>query len=324
MIYISLEQEKTRELPFYLAMEEFVAMTLDIKEAFFMWQVEPSVIFGRNQLIEKEVNLPYCKEHKISTFRRKSGGGCVYADKGNIMFSYITDNYNVKNAYNNYLNRVVTALNKLGVKAESTGRNDIVVDNRKISGSAFYHVNGKSIVHGTMLFDTNMSNMINAITPATIKLQSKGVESVRSRITLLKEYLNVNITEFKESIKSLLCKETITLDETSVDEIEKIEQLYLSDNFIYGKNPRFNIENNIRIEGVGDFKALIEVDKSIIKNINIMGDYFLNEEIDVSLLERLKGVAYNVESIRKVVDEVNICDIILNMDNEQFIKLIIN
>ena len=88
------------------------------------------------------------------------------------------------------------------------------------------------------------------------------------------------------------------------------------DNFIYGKNPRFNIENNIRIEGVGDFKALIEVDKSIIKNINIMGDYFLNEEIDVSLLERLKGVAYNVESIRKVVDEVNICDIILNMDNE--------
>ena len=324
MIYISLNQEKLRELPFYLAMEEYVAKYLDVNEAFFMWQVEPSVIFGRNQLIEKEVNLPYCKEHNISTFRRKSGGGCVYADKGNIMFSYISNNYNVKKAYDSYLSKVISALNKLGVKAEATGRNDIVVDNKKISGSAFYHVNGKSVVHGTMLFDTDMGNMINAITPATAKLQSKGVESVRSRITLLKDYLNISIEEFRESIKSLLCSETLTLNQTAVNEIEKIEQVYLNDSFIYGRNPYCNIEKNLRIEGVGDFKAMIEVDKGVIKNINIMGDYFLNEEMDISLLERLKGITYNEESIRKAIANVNIGDIILNINNEQFIKLLIN
>ena len=324
MIYISLEQEFSRELPFYLAMEEYVAKCLNVNEAFFMWQVEPSVIFGRNQLIEKEVNLLYCKEHNISTYRRKSGGGCVYADKGNIMFSYISDNYNVKNAYDSYLNKVISALNKLGVNAESTGRNDIVIDKKKISGSAFYHVNGKSVVHGTMLFDTNMENMINAITPATTKLKSKGVESVRSRITTLNKYLNINIDEFKHSIKTLLCNDVIVLNKLAINEIEKLEQLYLNENFIYGKNPHFNIEKNLRIEGVGDFKALIEVNKGIIKNINIMGDYFLNEEIDASLFESLKGIAYKEESIRKKIDTINIGDIILNMSNEQFVKLLIN
>lgn len=323
MKYISLVEDRTRELPFYLAMEEYVAKYLDLDEAFFMWQVEPTVIFGRNQLIEKEVNLSYCRANNISTYRRKSGGGCVYADKGNIMISYVSKNYSVSEAYGSYLEKIVNILIKLGVNAYATGRNDIVIDDKKISGNAFYHVNGKSVVHGTMLYETDMENMINAITPADIKLTSKGVDSVKSRITTLKNYLNIGIEDFKYYIKNSICDEIVVLNEAAIKKIEELEQMYLSDSFIYGKNPYCNIVKEQWIDGVGEIKAFIEVDKGVIKNINLMGDYFLNEEMDTQLLESLKGITYNEIPIRNALAGLNVGDIILNMTNEQFIKLII-
>ncbi len=323
MKYIGLSEVGTRGLPFYLAMEEYVAKYIDLKEAFFMWQVEPTVIFGRNQLIEKEVNLNYCKEHNIEMYRRKSGGGCVYADRGNIMFSYITNNYSVTDSYSQYLDKVVVALKALGVPAEATGRNDIQVDGKKIAGNAFYHVNDKSIVHGTMLYDTDMGNMINAITPATAKLQSKGVDSVKSRITTLKNYLNITINEFKSEIKKRLCDSEIVLYEKDIQEIKKMKQIYLTDNFIYGKNPHCNIEKEERLEGVGEFKVLIETNKGRIIRINLMGDFFLQSEIDENLLGRLKNIPYNEDAIKNALSDINVSDIILNMTNEQFVKLII-
>lgn len=323
MKYIGLSEVKTRNLPFYLAMEEYVANYFDFSEAFFMWQVEPTVIFGRNQLIEKEVNLNYCREHGIEMYRRKSGGGCVYADKGNIMFSYITKNYNVTDSYSQYLDKVVAALKTLGIEAEATGRNDILVDGKKIAGNAFYHVNGKSIVHGTMLFDTDMDNMINAITPTIAKLQSKGVDSVKSRITTLRNYLRITIDDFKREIKEGLCDEEIILGENDICEIEKLEQIYHSDSFIYGKNPHCNIEKEDRVEGVGDFKVFIETNKGKIMKINLMGDFFLQSEMDENLLGRFKNIPYNESAIRNALSDINVGNIILNMTNEQFVKLII-
>lgn len=323
MRYISLSDVKTRNLPFYLAMEEYVANYYDLSEAFFMWQVQPTVIFGRNQLIEKEVNLNYCKEHNIEMYRRKSGGGCVYADNGNIMFSYITNNYSVTNSYFQYLDKVVSALNALGVPAVATGRNDIHVDGKKIAGNAFYHVNGKSIVHGTMLFDTDMKNMINAITPTSTKLQSKGVDSVKSRITTLKKYLGITLDEFKSEIKERLCDGEIVLGEKEIQEIEIMKQFYLTDNFIYGKNPHCNIEKEVRLDGVGDFRVLIETNKGYILRINLIGDFFLQSEMDENLLGRLKNIPYNEDAIRNALCDINVGDIILNMTNEQFVKLII-
>ena len=323
MKYIGLSEVKTRNLPFYLAMEEYVANCFDFSEAFFMWQVEPTVIFGRNQLIEKEVNLNYCREHGIEMYRRKSGGGCVYADKGNIMFSYITKNYNVTDSYSQYLDKVVVALKTLSIEAEATGRNDILVDGKKIAGNAFYHVNGKSIVHGTMLFDTDMDNMINAITPTIAKLHSKGVDSVKSRITTLRNYLRITIDDFKREIKERLCDEEIILGENEICEIEKLEQIYHFDSFIYGKNPHCNIEKEERVEGVGDFKVFIETNKGKIMKINLMGDFFLQSEMDENLLGRLKNIPYNESAIRNALSDINVGDIILNMTNEQFVKLII-
>ena len=141
MIHISLPKSDTRRLSFYLAMEEFVARNINQDEdCFFMWQVEPSVIFGRNQLIENEVNMAYCRENDIKTYRRKSGGGCVYADMSNIMFSYITRSENVSLTFDRYINMVAEMLRGLNVPAEATGRNDIMIEGRKVSGNAFYHI----------------------------------------------------------------------------------------------------------------------------------------------------------------------------------------
>ena len=185
-------------------MEEFVARKLDLDECFFMWQVEPTVLFGRNQLIENEVNLDYCRKHNIKAFRRKSGGGCVYADMSNVMFSYITKDENVSLTFNRYLNMVTKTLQKLGVEAEASGRNDILIHGKKVSGTAFYHVPGRSIVHGTMLYDTNMQHMVGSITPTDAKLVSKGVQSVRQHIALLKDHTNISLPHFKAFVRKEL------------------------------------------------------------------------------------------------------------------------
>ena len=116
MKYIALPIQETRRLSFYLAMEEYVARQFQAEDdCFFMWQVEPSVIFGRNQVLENEVNVPYCREHGIKLYRRKSGGGCVYADMDNLMLSYITAEENVNFAFNRFVNMVLLVLRKMGI-----------------------------------------------------------------------------------------------------------------------------------------------------------------------------------------------------------------
>ena len=142
-----------------------MARETDVRDAFFIWQVEPSVIFGRNQLIENEVNIDYCRRNGVKMYRRKSGGGCVYADKSNMMLSFVTSSDYVCLTYNRYIMMVVEALRKIGIDAKANGRNDIMIDGRKVSGNAFYHIPGRSIVHGTMLYDTDMRNMTACITP---------------------------------------------------------------------------------------------------------------------------------------------------------------
>ncbi len=323
MKYISLNENSEHPLPFYLAMEEYVAKCIDVDEAFFLWRVNPTVIFGRNQLIEKEVNLAYCKEHGIATYRRKSGGGCVYADMGNIMISYITRQYNVTEAYNAYLSKVVALLKSLGVNAEASGRNDILVDGKKVSGNAFYRCHGMSIVHGTLLYDTDMLNMVNAITPATAKLQSKGVASVRSRITTLREHLSISVDELISQLKCGLSDEVVTLNADDEAQIHLIENSYLTDEFILGNNPRCNIDKEMRVEGVGEFRVMIETSRGRIQHINLMGDYFIKEEFDQALLSPLRGVPYRVDDIRQALAQVDVSHYILNLDNENFIKLLI-
>ena len=233
MKYVALPFQEPRRLSFYLAMEEFVARHTDEPDAFFMWQVEPSVIFGRNQVLENEVNVAYCREHGISLYRRKSGGGCVYADMDNLMLSFVTSEENVNFAFNRFVNMVLLVLRKLGIAATGTSHNDIMIGDRKVCGTACYHLEGRSIVHSTMLFDTNMDHMLNAITPSKDKLEKKGIESVRQRITLLKDYTTLDSVEaLKALIRETLCEGERMLTASEVAGIEAIEATYLKEEFI--------------------------------------------------------------------------------------------
>ena len=227
MKYIALPDEKEHRLSFYLAMEEWVARRLDEPECFFMWQVAPTVIFGRNQVMENEVDVDYCHEKGIQMFRRKSGGGCVYADKGNVMLSYVCDGDNVGFTFNKFINMLLLVLRRMGVEATSTSHNDVMIGERKVSGTAFYHLPGRNIVHSTFLYDTDMENMLHAITPSREKLQRKGVESVRQRITLLKDYTDMSLEEVKSLIRTTLCVGERMLTLSEVDEIERLEEKYL-------------------------------------------------------------------------------------------------
>ena len=322
MKYISLPDNQPRKLSFYLAMEEYVARTVDEPDCFFIWQVEPSVIFGRNQLIENEVNVDYCRKNGILMYRRKSGGGCVYADRSNLMFSYITASEAVGFTFYKYINLILLVLRELGINATTSGRNDILIDGRKVSGNAFYHIPGRSIVHGTMLYDTDMAHMLSAITPPTEKLQSKGVDSVRQHIALLKDYLNISIDEFRSFVKERLCKEEIQLSEYDVTRIQKIEQEYLSEAFIYGNNPKYTLRHRRRIEGVGDFEVRMELKNKEIKSINLLGDYFLTGELD-PLLCSLKDVRLERKALEAALPPT-LDSIILHLQREDFIRLLLD
>ena len=185
-----------RPLVFYLAMEEYVAANIDKYsaggespvECFFLWKTPPTVIIGRNQDVEAEVNLPFCRKNGITVVRRKSGGGCVYSDRGNLMYSVISPVTDVEKSFTPTLEKVAGALRNLGIDASVTGRNDILVDGRKVSGSAFFKHPKAGIVHGTLLFNSDFDTLEKAITPSKEKLSSKGISSVRQRVANLSEY----------------------------------------------------------------------------------------------------------------------------------------
>lgn len=328
MIYVSLPSDEIRQLSFYLALEEYVARQLAPADYFFMWQVKPSVIFGRNQLIENEVNLDYCRSHNIQMFRRKSGGGCVYADMNNVMMSYITADDQVGFTFNRYISMVVLMLQKLGVDASGSRRNDVMIGNKKVSGTAFYkpvarteHHPGRSIVHGTMLYDTDMLNMVGSITPSSAKLLSKGVASVRQRVALLKDYTTLTLDEFKDHVRKTLCDGKLMLTDDDIQQVQKIEKEYLSDDFIYGKNPQYTIVKKRRIEGVGEFEARIALKNGVIQRVNLMGDYFLVGDLDHGLLDILKGVPLTRSALwSRLPDRID--DIIMNLMTEDFVRLL--
>ena len=234
MVYIDLPTTSIpRKLSFFLAMEEYVARHVDAADCFFMWQVEPSVIFGRNQQLESEVNVEYCRQHNILLYRRNSGGGCVYADKSNVMLSFVTSEDNVGFAFNRFINMELLVLRKLGIDAVGTAHNDVMIGERKVSGTASYHLPGRSIVHGTLLYDTDMEHMLHAITPSAEKLQSKGIQSVRQRITLLKDHVSLSLEEVKTLFRTTLCDDTLTLSPADIAGIEQIEETYLREEFIH-------------------------------------------------------------------------------------------
>jgi lipoic acid synthetase/lipoate-protein ligase A len=184
------------------------------------------VIIGRNQDLEAEVNLGYCREHGVKVVRRKSGGGCVYSDMGNIMISYVSRRGDVSEIFDRYLSALTACLRSLGLNAEKSGRNDILVEGRKVSGNAFHQLPDRSIVHGTLLYDTDFEALEEAIRPPVEKLQRHGVASVRQRVENLKMFLDpariASVEALADYLVSYFCDGEVRLTEEQVGIIEEM------------------------------------------------------------------------------------------------------
>lgn len=177
----------------YLEMEEQFARAMQPgdEEILFTWRVDPTVICGRHQVIENEVNLDFCREKGIRVVQRKSGGGTVYADRGNLMISYISPSTHSEQVFSAYLQMVAGWLQLRGFNAVTTAHNDVLVDGFKVSGTACYALPNATIVHGTLLENVDLEQMARAITPNREKLAKHGVESVRQRVRNLNIELNI-------------------------------------------------------------------------------------------------------------------------------------
>ncbi len=324
MKYILLPKPDTiHQLPFYFAVEEYVARHYTEDDYFMGWRVNPTVMLGRNQLIDNEVNTDYCKEHKIDIFRRKSGGGCIYADKGCIQFSYISRAVNANEAFAAYMQRMADLLKGLKIDAQLSGRNDILIDGTKVSGCAFYQLSNRSVLHNSLLFDTQLDHLSNALTPAKEKLQSKGVASVRQRVTNVATYTQLDILAFMDYVRQEMCgTEVLELTEEDMKGVAEIEKELSSDDFVYGKNPKYSLVRKHRFEGVGTLEAHIELKNNIIGSINMVGDYFLLGDIDHDFLNLLKGCEFTREAVEERLENIDLSTIIRGLKLRQFLRLL--
>lgn len=241
MRYVRVPEIRDRRLVFYLAMEEYLARYTD-GESFFIWRVPPTVIVGRNQALEAEADLEYCRDRGIQVWRRKSGGGCVYADEGNIMVSRVMGGHDVPFLFESHLLMLALFLRRIGLDAAVSGRNDILVDGKKVSGNAFYSMHGRNVVHGTLLFDADCDVMERVLTPSKVKLERNGVRSVRQRVTNLKDVMTrhgidgryLDMDFFIRSLAGYFCDGEYVLGENEIRMIEEIEADYLDPDFISG------------------------------------------------------------------------------------------
>ncbi|MBQ8227018.1 MAG: lipoyltransferase [Bacteroidaceae bacterium] len=291
-----------RRASFYLAAEEYVAEALPEDHYFFTWQLNPTVVMGRNQVAHREINLDYCQRHHIDVIRRKSGGGCIYADRGNLMLSLITPKGAVEPLFAEYAHSVAETLCRLGASVMVSGRNDIcLAEGGKVCGNAFYHLPHRNIVHGTMLYDTDAANMQAAITPDKSKLQKAGVASVKSRIGLLNQVLSVDIKTLRSAICNNLCNRNVKLTNDDVKHIEEIEKSYLTHEHLYGNNIRTALVHARRIEGCGKVEIRFSLRGSTIEEVQLTGDFFECGDATEAFRQTFVGTTYTIESLRDAV-----------------------
>ena len=188
----------------YLQMEQEMVKHVE-EPMFFTWIVPPTVIYGRHQIREQEVNETYCREHGIAVVQRQSGGGCVYADGGNLMVSYINPSTHSQEVFEEFLRMLAEALNGLGYEAVTTAHNDVMISNRKVSGTACFTTSTGTVVHASMLYDVDMEALENAITPSSAKLEKHAVASVRQRVRNMREIKDIgDIHAFREMFEKQL------------------------------------------------------------------------------------------------------------------------
>lgn len=292
-----------RRAAFYLAAEEYIADHLPEGRYFFTWQLGPTVVMGRNQVTHQEVDIDFCQREGIDIIRRRSGGGAIFADEGNIMTSLVTEDGPVEPLFQEYAEAVATALRQLGAPAVVAGRNDIVLEGRggKVCGNAFYHKVGRCIAHGTMLYDTQPRLMEGALHPDISKLQQKGVKSVRSRVGLLKDYLSFGVETLRQRLRTLLTDRTIRLTDTDVRQIEALEQRYYEPEYFYGSSARSDVTLGRRIEGCGTVEVCLQLQGSLISGVVLKGDFLDLGHAQKAFTTALVGQSFTPDGLRQAI-----------------------
>lgn len=315
--------------PFFnLALDDYALKHINLNEDFFfLWRNEPSVIIGKNQNAVEEINQAFIDKNNIKVARRVSGGGAVYHDLGNLNFTFIinVDDPGEVN-YKKYVQPVIDALKEMGVKAEASGRNDILINGLKISGNAQRMANRKLMHHGTLLYDVNIEDLVQALHVTPDKYISKGVKSVRSRVTNIKEHLpnSTDIFDFWSSLHFFLSnkgkdKEIVLSDK----EIAKIEfeamNRFATWDWIYGESPEFNFMNKKRFKG-GNLEIKADVEHGHIQFIRFVGDYLGLK--DVSVIEgRLKNIRFHRTDVDHLLSDYDLRTYFGEITKEEVLSL---
>lgn len=254
---------------FNIAAEHQLFLSSEEDIHLFLWQNDSSVIIGRNQNLYAECDLTYLKEYGIKAVRRFSGGGAVYHDKGNVNFTFITKEASANQDH--FIRLIQSAMQRLGIDCEFSGRNDLLYKNRKFSGHAYYTDGDHYMYHGTVLVNVNFEQLEHALTPSKMKLKSKGVESVRSRVINLSE-INSEITAqsvIRAFMEAFECNHMETINKKNFQ--PPLENVLSSDNWMFAQSPKFDaqLERNYPF---GNMSVSISIADDLIQNVKINTD----------------------------------------------------
>jgi lipoate-protein ligase A len=315
-----------------LALEEWAVRNLDLEnEDYLLFYINRNaIIIGKHQNTIEEINSEYVKEKNIQVVRRISGGGTVYHDDGNLNFSFLTKfSQDSIHNFKKFTEPVVKTLNELGVKAELNGRNDITVDGKKISGNAQFSNTKAMFSHGTVLFNSNLDDVVEALNVKIDKIESKGIKSIRSRVANISDYLNENMSifDFREKLLESIFGSSenypvLNLRENQWKEVyELANSKYRNWDWNYGRSPEFNIQKINRFD-FGQIDARIDVKDGVIQNIKIYGDFLAHgDTIDIE--SKLIGKKYKEDEMIEALKELDINHHIGNISKEDFVKFLL-
>lgn len=311
---------------FNQAVEEYFLKNTD-EDCFILWRNEPCIFIGKNQNAMSEINIDFVKQNNIKVVRRYSGGGAVFHDLGNINFTFLTTkDKNDCIDFKKFTQPIINALKELNINAEFSGRNDITIDGRKFSGNAQYYWKDRVLHHGTLLFSGNLTDLSAALNPKPIKFENKGVKSVASRVTNIKEHLPspMTVLEFRDFLQSHFMRingiqQVYEMNEEEIKAIQRlVDEKYTTWEWIFGSSPKYSFNNVKRFAG-GTVEFSMEVEKGVIKGLKIYGDFFGIKDI-AELEAALIGVKHTEEALRQTLADISIDSYIANVTLEDLIS----
>ncbi|HZG75628.1 MAG TPA: lipoate--protein ligase [Paenibacillus sp.] len=315
-----------------LALEEYALRSLPLEDGILLFYVnEPSIIIGKNQNTIEEINRDYVEANGIRVVRRLSGGGAVYHDLGNLNFSFIAkDEGDSFRNFAKFTKPVTDALRRLGVDAELSGRNDIQVGERKISGNAQFATKGRMFSHGTLLFDSDMERVASALRPKPIKFQSKSTKSVRSRVANISEFLPepMTIEQFRDALLREIfgtAPDRVPTVRMTSDDWEAVRKLaderYRSWEWNYGRSPKSNVEHAAKFpSGIVDVRLFVEEGR--IASCAIFGDFFGTGDV-VDIEAALVGARYEEGALREALAGIEVEKLLGGVSREDFVALLL-